>query len=176
MIYVTFFGQKLRGSFDGAVFTKGCGFLLVSLGERFGVGFRWVVGVCEGNGKGVGRVVGGMGTGKGTGKSMLQLPFSFSPNLEKHACTCKHIIWPFDALMVCQVRGNARGFILISVHGSQHQCDFSVACPCLALSGVDAVCVSHHTNRPELWLLFFSFLAHSCIDFAARLWSWRERG
>ena len=38
-------GSKLRGSFlPGVVFAKGCEFLLVSLGEGFGVRFRWVVG------------------------------------------------------------------------------------------------------------------------------------
>ena len=47
-------------------------FLLVSLGERFGIGFRWVGGVSfrkkrEGGGKG------GVKTGKGTGKSMRKL-------------------------------------------------------------------------------------------------------
>ena len=51
-----FFGQKLRGSFlPEVVFAKGCEFLLVSLGEGFGVGFRGVVGDCflvENEGKG----------------------------------------------------------------------------------------------------------------------------
>ena len=67
-------------------------FLLVSLGEGFGVGFRWVVGVLwkmREKGKELGRVGGGVGTGKGTGKSMRtylpklpcsKLPFSFSLN------------------------------------------------------------------------------------------------
>ena len=39
------FVLKLRGIFLlGVVFEKGCEFLLVSLGEGFGVGFRWVLG------------------------------------------------------------------------------------------------------------------------------------
>ena len=58
--------------FTGVVFAKGCEFLLVSLGEGFGVVFRGVVGggfLLENEGKGEG---GGEG-GKGTGKSMRKL-------------------------------------------------------------------------------------------------------
>ena len=69
--------QKLRGSFywGGVVFAKGCEFLLVWLGEGFGVGFRWVVGCGfpvenEGKGEGNGGGGGGVGKGKGTGKSL----------------------------------------------------------------------------------------------------------
>ena len=70
---------EIKGQFlPGVVFAKGCEFLLVFLGEGFGVGFRVVVGegflwkMCE-KGKGVRRVGGGVGTGKGTGKSMRKL-------------------------------------------------------------------------------------------------------
>ena len=62
---------------------------MVSLGEGFGIGFRWVVGggfhvkKMGDKGKGMGRVGGGVGTGKGTGKSMRtrlsKLPFSKPP-------------------------------------------------------------------------------------------------
>ena len=47
----------------------------MSLGEGFGVGFRWVVGggfPVENRGKGE-RVGGGAGTGKDTGKSLPKL-------------------------------------------------------------------------------------------------------
>ena len=58
----TYIGQKLKGSFlPGVVLAKGCEFLLVFLGEGFGVGFRGVVGAVflwkmREKGKGVGRV------------------------------------------------------------------------------------------------------------------------
>ena len=66
-VYVFFFcGQKLRVVFTGGSFrfAKGCEFLLVSLGEGFGVGFRWVVGGGlpveeEGKGEGGGEAVWG---------------------------------------------------------------------------------------------------------------------
>ena len=59
-------------------FAKRCEFLLVSLGEGFGIGFREVVGggfpvKMREKGKGVGGGAVGVGTGKGTGKSMLKL-------------------------------------------------------------------------------------------------------
>ena len=71
---------------------RGCEFLLVSLGEGFGVGFRWVAGggfpvenegKGEGGGGGGGRERGGVGTCKGAGKPMCmrlsKLPFSKPP-------------------------------------------------------------------------------------------------
>ena len=83
---ISYLWAELRGSLPG------CEFLVVSLKEGSGVGFRWGgVGFPvenEGKGKGVGRVGCGVGTGKGTGKSMCtrlsklpfsKLPFSFSP-------------------------------------------------------------------------------------------------
>ena len=60
----------------GVAFAKGCEFLLVSLGEGFGVGFRGVAGggfPVEKNGEGEGGGEGGVGIGKGTGKSMGKL-------------------------------------------------------------------------------------------------------
>ena len=58
---------ETKGVFTGVVFAKGCEFLLLSLKEGFGVGFRGVVGggfpvEDEGKGEGVGSV-GGVGWG-----------------------------------------------------------------------------------------------------------------
>ena len=56
----TQFGQKLKGSFIGVFFAKGCEFRLVSLGAEFGVEFRGVVFLWKirEKGKGKGRVGG----------------------------------------------------------------------------------------------------------------------
>ena len=76
-------GQKLRDSivFTGLVFTKGREFILVFLGEGFGVGFRCAVGAwlsCEneGKGEGVGRVGIGKETRKSMGANLSKRPFS----------------------------------------------------------------------------------------------------
>ena len=82
-------GQKLKGSFyRGVVVAKGCEFLLLSLGEGFGVGFRGWWGVAflwkmREKGEGVGRV-GVVGTCKGTASQcararLPKLPFSNLP-------------------------------------------------------------------------------------------------
>ena len=59
----------------GVVFAKRCEFLVVSLKEGFGVGFRWVGGVVflwkrREKRKGLGTVGGGVGTRRGAGKSL----------------------------------------------------------------------------------------------------------
>ena len=65
-LIVLMFRRKLRdSSYLGVVFAQGCEFLLVFLGERFGVAFRWVAEggfPVEAEGKGEG---GGEGGGWG---------------------------------------------------------------------------------------------------------------